>query len=108
MRPARPGINRAIIPGIMPITSFKQIKTITEMCEASIPGRSLSAALRRARRRPGSGCRARVAYATLQCCRSPGARAPGIHFYTLNRSPATRAILARCAPPSWERALASV
>jgi len=41
--------------------------------------------------------------------RSPGARRAGIHFYTLNRSPATRAILAalRAAHP-WERALASV
>ena len=34
-----------------------------------------------------------VAYATLQCAELLARGAPGIHFYTLNRSPATRAIL---------------
>ena len=34
-----------------------------------------------------------VAYATLQCTELLAHGAPGIHFYTLNRSPATRAIL---------------
>ena len=34
-----------------------------------------------------------VAYATLQCAELLRRGAPGIHFYTLNRSPATRAIL---------------
>jgi methylenetetrahydrofolate reductase (NADPH) len=40
-----------------------------------------------------------VAYATLQCIELLAKGAPGIHFYTLNRSPATRAILA--ALRSW-------
>jgi methylenetetrahydrofolate reductase (NADPH) len=35
-----------------------------------------------------------VSYATLQCAELLARGAPGIHFYTLNRSPATRAILA--------------
>ena len=35
-----------------------------------------------------------VAFATLQCAELLRGGAPGIHFYTLNRSPATRAILA--------------
>jgi methylenetetrahydrofolate reductase (NADPH) len=34
-----------------------------------------------------------VSYATLQCSELIAAGAPGIHFITLNRSPATRAIL---------------
>jgi methylenetetrahydrofolate reductase (NADPH) len=46
-----------------------------------------------------------VAYSTLQCVDLLSRGAPGIHFYTLNRSPATRAILAalRAAKP-WTRA----
>ena len=50
-----------------------------------------------------------VAYAALQCSDLLARGAPGVHFYTLNRSPATRAILAalRAAHP-WERALATV
>jgi methylenetetrahydrofolate reductase (NADPH) len=45
-----------------------------------------------------------VAYATLQCAELLEAGAPGIHFYTLNRSPATRAILGalKLARP-WEQ-----
>jgi methylenetetrahydrofolate reductase (NADPH) len=47
-----------------------------------------------------------VAYATLQCSELLARGAPGIHFYTLNKSPATRSILAalRAARP-WDRAL---
>jgi methylenetetrahydrofolate reductase (NADPH) len=102
------GITVPIIPGIMPITSFKQIKTITGMCGASIPA-DLERALSERADDPEAVAELGVAYATLQCSDLLARGAPGIHFYTLNRSPATRAILAalRAAHP-WERALASV
>jgi methylenetetrahydrofolate reductase (NADPH) len=45
-----------------------------------------------------------VAWSTLQCSELLAGGAPGIHFYTLNRSPATRAILsALLAARPWER-----
>ena len=45
-----------------------------------------------------------VAYATAQCGELLARGAPGIHFYTLNRSPATRAILAALrAMRPWDR-----
>ena len=45
-----------------------------------------------------------VAWATLQCAELLAGGAPGVHFFTMNRSPATRAILSalRAARP-WDR-----
>src|SRR5438876_974832 len=98
------GIAAPIIPGIMPITNYKQIKTITELCEASIPA-ELERELNERAVDPEAVAELGVAYAALQCSDLLARGAPGIHFYTLNRSPATRAILAalRAAHP-WTRA----
>ena len=86
------GIDVPIIPGIMPITDAGQIKRITEMCGSNIPDR-LVRELELRGDQPGSVTDLGVAYATLQCADLLANGAPGIHFYTLNRSPATRAIL---------------
>ncbi len=86
------GIEVPILPGIMPITDVKQIKTITGMCGASIPPTLLEALEWRAGN-PEAVLQLGVSYATLQCAELLARGAPGIHFYTLNRSPATRAIL---------------
>jgi methylenetetrahydrofolate reductase (NADPH) len=86
------GIDVPIIPGIMPITDASQIKRITDMCGSNIPGR-LVRELELRDDQPGSVTDLGVAYATLQCSDLLANGAPGIHFYTLNRSPATRAIL---------------
>jgi methylenetetrahydrofolate reductase (NADPH) len=86
------GIDVPIIPGIMPITDLKQIKTITGMCGASIPD-PLLGALERRTGDPDAVLQLGVAHATLQCAELLARGAPGIHFYTLNRSPATRAIV---------------
>src|SRR5215208_8491283 len=86
------GIDAPIIPGIMPITDAGQIKRITGMCGARIPD-TLLRELELRGDQPGSVTDLGVAYATLQCADLLANGAPGIHFYTLNRSPSTRAIL---------------
>jgi methylenetetrahydrofolate reductase (NADH) len=102
------GIGVPIIPGIMPVTNLNQIKTITGMCGATIPA-ELERELEGRADDPEAVAELGVAYATLQCSDLLARGAPGIHFYTLNRSPATRAILAalRAAHP-WTRAKAAV
>jgi methylenetetrahydrofolate reductase (NADPH) len=102
------GIDVPIIPGIMPITNVAQIKRITALCGAEIPDR-LRYALESRADEPEAVAEFGVAYATLQCSELLAAGAPGVHFYTLNRSPATRAILGalRLMRP-WERAPAPV
>jgi methylenetetrahydrofolate reductase (NADPH) len=97
------GIEVPITPGILPITNIAQLTRITGLCGATIPEQLLSEL--RAREDDEAAVRDfGVAYATLQCAELLAGGAPGIHFYTLNRSPATRAILSalRLARP-WER-----
>jgi methylenetetrahydrofolate reductase (NADPH) len=86
------GVTVPILPGIMPITNVAQIKTITGLCGATIPERLLDELESRSED-PESVAELGVSYATLQCAELLARGAPGIHFYTLNRSPATRAIL---------------
>jgi methylenetetrahydrofolate reductase (NADPH) len=86
------GVEVPIIPGIMPITDVSQIKTITGMCGASIP-EALLEQLEIRTGDPDAVLQLGVSYATVQCAELLARGAPGIHFYTLNRSPATRAIL---------------
>jgi methylenetetrahydrofolate reductase (NADPH) len=86
------GIEVPIVPGIMPITSYKQIARITSMCGSSMPEYVLGE-LEERRGSSEAITEFGVAYATMQCAELLAQGAPGIHFYTLNRSPATRAIL---------------
>jgi methylenetetrahydrofolate reductase (NADPH) len=89
-----------IVPGIMPIGNVEQIKRFTELCGACIPD-ALVAELEARAADPQAVADFGVAYATLQCAELLAGGAPGIHFYTLNRSPSTRAILGalRCLAP---------
>lgn len=97
------GIDVPIVPGIMPIGGYEQIKRFTSMCGATIPD-SLMAELEARRDDPEAIADLGVAYATLQCADLLARGVPGIHFYTLNKSPATWAILSalKAARP-WER-----
>jgi methylenetetrahydrofolate reductase (NADPH) len=86
------GVGVPLIPGIMPITDVGQVKRFTAMCGAKIPPELL------AKLEACDGDEARVLevgiqHAVAQCRELLGSGAPGVHFYTLNKSPATRQIL---------------
>lgn len=87
-RAAAIGIDAPIIPGIMPILSVKQIKRFTQMCGASIPA-SLLEQLEAVQDDAEAVQRCGVEHATRQCRELLEGGAPGIHFYTLNRSSST-------------------
>jgi len=96
------GIRVPILPGIMPITNFEQIHRFSQMCGATIPT-PLRTRLESIADDPQEVFWAGVSYAAHQCRNllqpavadpftHPQPGVPGIHFYTLNKSPATRAI----------------
>ena len=88
------GIQVPIVPGVMPITNVSQVKRFTAMCGASIPP-DLLARLDAAGSDNEAVQRIGVDHATEQCQKLLAGGAPGIHFYTLNRSTATVKILER-------------
>jgi methylenetetrahydrofolate reductase (NADPH) len=101
------GIEVPIVAGVIPVASFAQTKRICELCDASIPAR-LEAMFGAAEGDERAEFELGVAFAAQQCTELLLAGAPGIHFYALNRAPATRAVLGslRAARP-WERAMAT-
>lgn len=91
-RVRKAGIGLPIIPGIMPITNVEQIKRFTDMCGTSLP-QKLIHEMERYKDHPEDVLSLGIAYATAQCFDLLQRGAPGIHFYTLNKSAATRMIL---------------
>ena len=101
------GIEVPILAGIMPVTNVKQIERFTKMCGATIPGVLRSRLHDIATTKDGFDPQevfwTGVSYAAHQCrgllgtvgpgpFHSQGSTVDGVHFYTLNRSPATRAL----------------
>jgi methylenetetrahydrofolate reductase (NADPH) len=87
------GIRVPIVPGIMPITNVAQVERFTKMCGAKIPA-ELSARLHRFQDDPAAIMALGIEHAIVQCRGLLEGGAPGLHFYTLNKSWATRSILA--------------
>lgn len=86
------GIHVPIVAGIMPITNVAQVKRFTKMCGATMP----SDLLRRLEPHEEDRAHVRaigVEHATAQCQALLEQGVSGVHFYTLNRSLATRQIL---------------
>ncbi len=98
------GIDVPIIAGIVPIVGYEQVQKVCELCDATIP-ESLSAALEAIGDDERAEYEFGIAYTAQQCSALLAHGAPGIHFYALNKWPATKAILGalRAARP-WDRA----
>lgn len=88
------GLTVRIIPGIMPITNYHQIVRFASMCGATIPP-ALHRLLEPVADNPQAVLEIGVDWAWRQCEELLANGAPGIHFYTLNRSQATQRIFAR-------------
>ena len=85
------GITVPIVPGVMPVTNVDQLERFTTMCGASIPP-DLRERLDRVRDDAQVVMNVGIDHATAQCEQLLRGGAPGIHFYTLNKSPSARAV----------------
>jgi methylenetetrahydrofolate reductase (NADPH) len=93
------GVDKPVLPGIMPITNVAQIQRMAAMSGAAVPA-TLADRLERASDDQDEVRRIGVEAATELCAALLEAGAPGLHFYTLNRSTATREIYANLGLPS--------
>jgi methylenetetrahydrofolate reductase (NADPH) len=90
-RARKAGIQVPIVAGFMPITNVAHIRRITQLSGNQIPP-ALGAALDDAKDDPARAMAVGIEHGTRQCAALVRGGVPGIHFYTLNQSPATRAI----------------
>lgn len=92
------GVTTPVIPGIMPVTNAGQIQRFAKMAGAAFPA-DLAARIEAVDDNPEEVRRIGVEAATELCRDLLDAGAPGLHFYTLNRSTATREIYANLGLP---------
>jgi methylenetetrahydrofolate reductase (NADPH) len=92
LRARSAGIDLPIVPGIMPITDVAQIKRFTQLCGATLPS-SLRTELESVDGKKDAVIGVGIRHASRQCLELLRRGAPGIHFYTLNKSLSTRTIL---------------
>lgn len=85
------GVDKPVIPGIMPVTSLRSVARMAELQGSEFP-RWLADKLEAAGDDPKAVRRVGVEEATKLCRTLLDGGAPGLHFYTLNRSTATREI----------------
>jgi len=86
------GVTVPLVPGIIPILSTAQIKKFTALCGAKLPA-PLVAELEKRGDNDEAAAQLGIEYATRQCEELLREGAPGIHFYTLNKTRSTTAIL---------------
>ena len=86
------GINVPIVPGIMPVTNYAQIRRIASLCKARLPG-AFTRAFEAAGDDEAAQFEAGVEYAARQVEQLVAGGVPGMHLYVLNKSPATIRVL---------------
>lgn len=89
------GIEVPVVPGIMPVMSLSNLQRIASLSPGTTIPEALETALADAEGDPSASLEAGVAFAAAQCRALLAAGAPGIHFYTLNRSKPTLQTAAR-------------
>jgi methylenetetrahydrofolate reductase (NADPH) len=85
------GITVPIVPGIMPVVSAANARRMAQLCGSRIPD-ELEARLAHAGDDEAATLEIGIAWATQQCRTLLERGAPGLHFYTLNKSPAARRV----------------
>lgn len=99
---ARQGVTVPIVPGILPILSSAQIKRFVTLCGAELP-KAMLAELEKHGEDDEAVTAFGIEYATRQCEELLREDAPGLHFYTLNRSKSTAAVVRNLGTASRRR-----
>jgi methylenetetrahydrofolate reductase (NADPH) len=86
------GIAAPIVPGVMPVTNYAQIRRIASLCKARLP-EAFTQAFEAAGDDEAAQFEAGVEYAAKQVEELVAGGVPGMHFYVLNKSPATIRVL---------------
>ena len=91
-RSAAAGIDVPIVPGIMPVTSYARLLRICQLSGQRVPA-ELAAQLEAVADDPAAGRAIGMDHAIAMCQQLLAQGAPGLHFYTFNRSKATLDVL---------------
>lgn len=91
------GVTKPVVPGIMPVTNIGQVERMAELSGAAFP--SWLRERLESGKTPEDVRRIGVEAATELCAALLEAGAPGLHFYTMNKSTATRDIYTQLGLP---------
>jgi methylenetetrahydrofolate reductase (NADPH) len=86
------GITQPIVPGVMPVTNYAQIRRIASLCKARLP-EDFTHGFEAAGTDEAAQFEAGVEFASRQVQGLLDGGVPGIHFYVLNKSTATVRVL---------------
>ena len=90
------GITQPIVPGLMPVTNYAQVRRIASLCKARLPD-EFTRAFEAAGADEAAQFEAGVEFASRQVQGLLDGGVPGIHFYVLNKSTATSRVLRQVA-----------